>query len=36
MKDHDDKTQTMLLPDPVGVVYNENTNNNKDKHEGKY
>ena len=27
MKDNDDKTQTMLLPDPVGVVYNKNNNN---------
>ena len=27
MKDHDDKTQTMLLPDPVGVFYNKNNNN---------
>ena len=26
MKDHDDKTQTMLLPDPIGVVYNKNNN----------
>ena len=27
MKDDDDKPQTMLLPDPIGDVYNKNNNN---------
>ena len=33
MKGNDIKTLTTLLPDPVGVVYNQNNNNKK--HEGK-
>ena len=33
MRDNDIKTLTMLIPDPIGVVYNHNNNTNI--HEGR-